>query len=339
MTPDTLLKTTGFQHWWRWIIYSNRAHYTPIPGLISDHVPKLTRARVLINFGRWFLHHNYLPGTVVAYISNVVTAHRDTVGFDICDDVPAYRTFMRQLRSAAKHTVNAKTAATLGMLRQAAATAAAQPTTSPIRPATDAAIVAFWGLLRSKEYTSPSRRITRRWQFTTTCVFFFNRHGDPRQATDSDVHAASIFIWRKCDRGKYGQYVPLFPCDTHPDICPVRALIRSVLRSTSTLTHMPAASRPVFCYTDGTFVTRSDVAKAVKAAAVAGGFEARRFSTHSLRRGGAQALQDAGFSEPFIAAYGAWRSSAQQRYVSLAPSSCSSIVALVIQHARFEPKT
>lgn len=333
------MKTSGFQHWWRWIIRSNRSCYTPIPGLLSDRIPKLVRARTLINFGRWFLHHGYLPGTVVAYIGNVINAHRDTVGLNVCDDTPAFRTFMRRLRTAAKHTVNAKTAATLGMLRQAAATAADSSTSSHLRPATDAAIVAFWGLLRSKEYTSPSRHATRRWQFTTSCVFFFNRDGAPRHASDVDVHAASIFIWRKCDRGKYGQYIPLFPCESHPDICPVQALIRSVSRANTMLSYLPADSRPVFCRADGAFVTRTDVSINVKAAAVAGGFEARRFSTHSLRRGGAQAMQDAGFSEPFIAAYGAWRSSAQQRYVSLAPSSCSSIVALVIKHARFEPKT
>lgn len=47
----------------------------------------------------------------------------------------------------------------------------------------------------------------------------------------------------------------------------------------------------------------------------------RGFSGHSLRRGGATALLEAGVSESLIAAHGRWRSLAYRRYLEITPAS------------------
>ena len=74
-------------------------------------------------------------------------------------------------------------------------------------------------------------------------------------------------------------------------------------------------------------MTRADIAALLKAAAMAGGLEARFYSSHSLRRGGAQRLRDLGFSEPFIQLFGGWKSRVVRRYASPPASDCQSVAA------------
>jgi hypothetical protein len=226
--------------------------------------------------------------------------------------------FRRSLQAAASHTVHAKVGASLSLLAQACLIARADPTCST---ALDASIVAFSALLRCKEYTAATRKRARLWQFCWKHVVGYTADNVRVALSSPLLFRIDITIFRKCDSGKFGQTIPLY-FSGDPFLCPVLALLRRWRAAAH-----PLPSTPVFVLDSGDFLLRTDVAALLKCAAADSELDARLFSTHSLRRGGAQRLRDLGFSEAFIQIYGGWRSTAVRRYASPPPTDCLTVTS------------
>ena len=315
--PRGFAEAIGFRHWLTWICATNRIFLFVIPGLLVDFAPFMA-AQMLINFCRHLLRHQYAPGTVLAYSSHVVQAQVVFCGRCRVASSPLWTRFRATLSAAAAHTVNAKIGASVALLAQAVLIVQADATCAV---ALDASIVAFAALLRCKEYTAATRRGARPWQFRWRNVAGFARDGSRVDLDSALLFRIDITVFRKCDRGKFGQTISLF-FSGDPTLCPVRALVRRYVAGAT-----PRPLDPVFTLPNGTFLVREDVASLLKRAAAASDLDARLYSTHSLRRGGAQRLRDLGFSEAFIQVYGAWRSAAVRRYANPPADECRTVAS------------
>ena len=322
--PRAPLLTLGFRHWLDWLIITQQVLLFAIPGLLFS-LPVYSGTTLLINFCRWLIRDAYAPGTVLTYAGHILAAQAALIGPSLVAQSPIWSRFRASLASAASHTVNAKLGVTLAHLRLAATVAASD---FDLLVALDASIVAFSALLRCKEYTADTRRRARQWQFRWRHVLGYDSAGCRVGLLHPTLARIDIHVWRKGDRGKFGHVIPLYRSG-HPLLCPVAALLRRYRAAG----RRPAAHAPVFTLQAGTFLTRSDVASLLKRAALAGDLDARHYSTHSLRRGGAQRLRDLGFSEPFIMIYGGWRSLAVRRYANPPPAECLTVCTSLLSGA------
>ena len=109
-------------------------------------------------------------------------------------------------------------------------------------------------------------------------------------------------------------------------MCPVRAMV-AYLEAT---THF-AANEPLFRHHDGSYITRSRVDAMIKRLAHAAGFDTSRsrWSTHSMRAGGATSLSFLGVPAHIIRAYGRWHSDSMLRYLSISHDEHRNIAGLM----------
>ena len=157
---------------------------------------------------------------------------------------------------------------------------------------------AFFGLLRSAEYCSPS-----------LCRFDLGIHLQYRNLTlDPDRGVASLRIKAsKTDpfRG-WGRGESVRLCCTGSALCPFTALHQLLG------TH-PTFVGPLFAFQDGSYLTRACLGHILR-----GAFPSScDLNTHSFRIGGASAARAMGFSSSMIQALGQWRSDSFRRYVQL----------------------
>ena len=157
---------------------------------------------------------------------------------------------------------------------------------------------AFFGLLRSSEFTAPSSSSI----LPSTLMFY---HVTFTYAP----HTARLFLpMSKTDPYGSGASVILFALNS--PFCPVSAL------ATFYRAH-PTSRGPLFTFAAGGFLTRSHVA-----AVLAVVFPSQpALNTHSFRIGGASALAAAGVPDYIIQAMGRWTSDSFLRYVRLSPPS------------------
>ena len=153
--------------------------------------------------------------------------------------------------------------------------------------------VAFFGLLRSAEFTSPFvSRFNQSTLLLSDIVFSPDR--------------SYIKIHLRCsktDPFKAG-------CDvrvgaTGDTLCPVSALSHFIHYRQSIV-------GPLFMYKDGSFLTRSRLASLLQKC-----FPLHHVNTHSLRIGGASTMASAGIPDSQIMILGRWSSNAYQRYLRL----------------------
>ena len=109
-------------------------------------------------------------------------------------------------------------------------------------------------------------------------------------------------------------------------MCPVRAMV-AYLEAT---THF-AANEPLFRHHDGSYITRSRVDAMIKRLAHAAGFDTSRsrWSTHSMRAGGATSLSFLGVPAHIIRAYGRWHSDSMLRCLSISHDEHRNIAGLM----------
>lgn len=161
-----------------------------------------------------------------------------------------------------------------------------------------------YGLLRQGEMTCP-----------TTTSFDTEVH-----ATASDVQLAAgahgqlgKMAYRvkasKTDLGRQSQTIDIFETATLD--CPVAAM-RAYLAAGAT-----EAGSPLFRHTDGTYLTRSRLATALRTALAGCGYEQTLYSTHSLRRGGCTSMAAAGVPRLIISYVGRWKSDSMERYLQI----------------------
>ena len=111
----------------------------------------------------------------------------------------------------------------------------------------------------------------------------------------------------KADRTKQGTKIRLYRSGDI-DLCPVRAFV-DIKRARDNIERKRTAIGPYLTSTTkSTTISRNDVAKTLKQAAIDQGLDPSTYSNHSIRIGGACALLAAGFSDTVIKLMGRWAS-------------------------------
>ncbi len=173
-------------------------------------------------------------------------------------------------------------------------------------------LTAFHGLLRVAEFTVRDQRVG--FQSERDLVWSKVRFYPAAAARDSSVAPEYVCIdLGVCKGNMYAsQYVYIHRADDSA-MCAVQRLHR--LRHWRRRGRRPRLADPVFALSGGAVVYRRTFAKGMchlLAAACGGDFKG--YGTHSLRRGGAQALTDAGAPPWVVQLMGRWSSDAYRRY-------------------------
>ena len=167
---------------------------------------------------------------------------------------------------------------------------------------------AFFGLLRSSEYCSPSPTTLS----PSTLLRF-------HLSFTTDRSSAHLFLpMSKTDRFARGANIPFFTLQS--PLCPVSALWH--FARTRHISH----SLPLFTLADGSFLTRDLTANVLRAA-----FPYQpNVNTHSFRIGGASALATAGVPDYVIQVIGRWSSDSFLRYIRTPQDSLRSFQHLML---------
>lgn len=176
----------------------------------------------------------------------------------------------------------------------------------------EATVMGFFFLLRRSEYL---RDGAHQYQFAIrrSDVCFYDRQGR-RCERKQNVHRVQInFRGGKNDQAGVGVSRSL-ATSTVSWCCPVRA-VWYLVKHHHSVSHNPDE---LLCkvQTDKYLQVR-DVNQRIKEAASITGQDPHRYSTHSLRIGGATALFAAGIDSMTIKLFGRWRSSAYERYTRI----------------------
>ena len=155
-----------------------------------------------------------------------------------------------------------------------------------------ASSLAFFGLLRSSEYTSPGKHVWNPGHHLSVGDVSFPSHG----------RMGVRIKQSKTDQFREGCTVNLVRMHSH--LCPVENMVEY-------LKVRGYGQGPLFLFSSGTFLTRGELASLLQTGVPGAGL-----NTHSFRAGGATALASAGLSPLVIKQLGRWKSSAFCRYVN-----------------------
>ena len=222
------LDKTGFKHWLAWLaITETRIKYLLLPGLVRESTPLYTRAAILVNFAKYLAFHGYAAGSISGYCGHVCAAHKDLLDYEFVQGSFLWKQYSAALTAEKENPKNAKHPVSLNLLCACTEALGSGSATS------NAIIVAFFALLRKKEWSAKSQTTKRRWQFT--------------RAAGHLVDHAQITVYRKGDGNKKGQHIHIFP--SGGALCPLRAIVESI--------HMAPnidPDAPVFQEPNGKFV-------------------------------------------------------------------------------------
>ena len=159
-----------------------------------------------------------------------------------------------------------------------------------------AVTLAFFGLLRVSEYTSPS-----------TTQFDHSLHLAVSDVTINAYRRLAYIRIKASKTDPFRDSAVVRVGASRSEICPVSALVTYLLRSRR------RGGGPLFLFQDGRHLTRVHVAAVVQGAL---GRDVN-LNTHSFRIGGASALATSGVPAYQIQLLGRWRSDAFLAYIRL----------------------
>ncbi len=314
LRPASTTRTysVGVRAWARFsLLYGTPFWLVPFGGIHSAHDAE----DVVIMFVLW-LHRSVRATSASTYVTGVRDLHVRTWGVAPFDRVVRLPLVLKRLRhddavARLGEEPLVKRRVTPQMLLQVSAYLGGTASYFDFLMFT-MMTTAFHGLLRVSEFTvhntatgfDPVRDLT--W----SKVRF-----EPEEAgRRHDVEPRAVFINLGICKGDQfrPQFVYISAADD-PMICAVRRLHR--LRHWRHRGQRPSAAAPVFALSGGKPVHRPTFARGMAhllAAACGGSFD--NYGTHSLRRGGAQALVDAGAAPWVVQMLGRWSSDAYRRY-------------------------
>ena len=166
--------------------------------------------------------------------------------------------------------------------------------------------LAFFGFLRSSEFTSPSSNSFSSSQTLLRSDIDFNSRN-------------SLFVrinMSKVDPFRRGHILVIAPSQSH--ICAVDAMRRF-------LCHRQATNDSLFLFKDGTFLTRSHLNMLLSAWMVPLNLAHTRISSHSFRIGAASTAAATGLPAWLIQALGRWSSQYYIQYIRMFPAIMASV--------------
>ena len=163
-----------------------------------------------------------------------------------------------------------------------------------------AASLAFFGLMRSAEYVSPSSTT-----FNPDTLLFTD-------LTISNDHSRLFINLRvsKNDPFRQGTIIRLFKLDS--PLCPVLAVERY-------FSIIPSISGPLFIFQNGSFLTRNFMSQLLKSALP----NVPALNTHSFRIGGASAASSHGIPDSIVQVLGRWSSDCFRQYIRISDKDMS----------------
>ena len=150
--------------------------------------------------------------------------------------------------------------------------------------------------MRSGEFTSPSSASDGILSVGDVQV---NSHSDP---------SVVLIHLRMSKTDVFGAGVTLHLGRVQGPVCPVKALL-------GYLAQRGQHPGPLFCWQDGSPLTRGQLVQEVRSALLGHGLDIRRYNGHSFRIGAATTAAACGFPDSLIQTLGRWRSSAFQTYI------------------------
>ena len=172
-----------------------------------------------------------------------------------------------------------------------------------------ACCIAFFGFLRSSEFTTPS-----------TTEYDPEVHLSTSDlAVDSKIRPQLVRVTIKQSKtDPFRQGVTLFLGKTGSAICPVEALLPYLAVRSS-------RPGPLFVLEDGRMLTRQLFGTALDTILEALQLDHGKYNTHSFRIGAATSAKEAGIADSHIMMLGRWRSSAYQRYIRTPPETLAQL--------------
>lgn len=178
------------------------------------------------------------------------------------------------------------------------------------------------------------------WAAMTTCFFGFLRAGEaccPTASTfdpswhlcitdialDSHVAPTKLFLTIKASKtDPFRQGVTITLGKTGQQLCPMTSILPY-------LAQRGAKPGPLFCFADGSFLTRKRFVREVRGLLASAGIDPAPYSGHSFRIGAATAAAQAGLDAALIQTLGRWKSSAYQLYIRIPRDSLASVTSLL----------
>ena len=178
-----------------------------------------------------------------------------------------------------------------------------------------AACVAFFGFLRSGEFTLPNSKAPPPISVN-----------DVEVITPTAPSMVRIFL-RKAKTDPFGKGIDIFLSRSLCDVCPVIAL-------TSYLTCRPLRGRgPLFIHADGSPLLKGQFITKLRRALSHMNIDESKYSGHSFRIGAATSAAMAGVPDHMIKMMGRWESSAYLLYVRTPRESLAALSRLLMQPA------
>ena len=178
-----------------------------------------------------------------------------------------------------------------------------------------AACLAFFGFLRSGEFTLESANATPAFKAEDVAV-------DSRSAPS----VISIRL-RFAKTDPFGQGVSVFLGRTNAALCPVAAMLNY-------LTVRPATAGPLFVHADGAPLLKNQFVGGVRRALAAANLDPSKYSGHSFRIGAATSAAAAGVPDHLIKTLGRWESAAYLLYIRTPRETLASVSVLLAGQAR-----
>ena len=181
-----------------------------------------------------------------------------------------------------------------------------------------AACLAFFGFLRTVEFTVPSAHL-----FDQECHLCTED-----VAVDNSEYPSCLYVLIKQSKtDPFRQGCTLVLGFTGKSLCPVSSLMAFLVTRVS-------QSGPLFTFQDSSYLTRARFVQERKRALTTGSIDADKYNGHSFRIGAATITAEIGIEDSVIQTLGRWKSTAYLLYVKLsreylAQYSVSSIVSLL----------
>ena len=173
-----------------------------------------------------------------------------------------------------------------------------------------ASALAFFGFLRSSEYTAPT-------------VKSYHRKST-LQRSDITIERTRMIVHVKASKtDPFREGMSLSIARTGSSMCPVRAIKKYCQVR-------PNMAGPLFCTSTGQYLTQAMMSRLVKNTLKANNINSDRYSSHSFRIGAATTAASAGIPDWTIKTLGRWSSDCYQRYIRLPLHTLSSIPSLMV---------
>ena len=177
-----------------------------------------------------------------------------------------------------------------------------------------AACLAFFGFLRTAEFTVPSVQ-----SFDSACHLCLED-----VAVDNSEHPSRLYVFIKQSKtDPFRQGCTLVLGRTKKVLCPVASMMAFlVIRGNK--------SGPLFTFEDGSFLTRARFVQELKSALKLSGFDSDNYNGHSFRIGAATTAAEKGIEDSVIQTLGRWKSTAYLLYVKLSREHLSQVSAQLV---------